>query len=344
MLVINPDNPERRAAMFKDNKLRLLLTLVGFTRLGDSDDPDATWVIPPSLTSTELQEALDLIRKFEFDPPTYEDGKGPEDMLRRKAGAARQSARRVDWDDSDGIDHDSDEDRGEYALDKPTARNVDDTGRRLLKRRRRARTPIELDDEEKERKAEARRRKEIEKQRKVKSTMMVHSSDEEWDEEKDAEFFAQEEALRAQTLAAFKKSLTLGSAETSSSKKRKADEPASSQTKRRKTPPRKKAGPFESDESGDSGDEGDDESTLSRAQSEEARDAVDEDDTSGDEATDTPMSSQPMGTTQPTSSSVAKGRHVAMAEVEDDEEEDIPIRRPAARNLRAGFVIDSDSE
>jgi hypothetical protein len=52
--------------MFKDNKLRLLMTLVGFSRLGEHHDPDATWVVPSSLTSTQLQESIDLIRKFEF--------------------------------------------------------------------------------------------------------------------------------------------------------------------------------------------------------------------------------------------------------------------------------------
>ena len=63
--------------MFKDNKLRLLMNLVGFERLGEHHDPDAAWIIPSSLTSIQLQEAIDLIRKFEFDPPTYEDGKAP---------------------------------------------------------------------------------------------------------------------------------------------------------------------------------------------------------------------------------------------------------------------------
>ena len=122
--------------MFKDNKLRLLLNLVGFERLGAREDPDATWVIPSTLTSHDLQESIDLIRKYEFDPPTYDDGKGPEDMLRSKAAAARRSTRRVDWDDSDdGIDHDSDQDRGEYALDEPTARKADGTGKKVLKRR-----------------------------------------------------------------------------------------------------------------------------------------------------------------------------------------------------------------
>ena len=166
--VIKPDSEERRMAMFKDNKLRLLMTLVGFQRLGAYDDTEATWVISSSLTSSELQETIDLLRKFEFDPPVYEDGKGPEDMLRSKAAAARRSTRRVEFDDdSDGIDHDSDEDLGEYALDGPTARKGDGAPRKKLKRR--VGTPVELDDEEREQRAQARREKELAKQQKVKS-------------------------------------------------------------------------------------------------------------------------------------------------------------------------------
>ncbi|KAF2872138.1 timeless protein-domain-containing protein [Massariosphaeria phaeospora] len=354
-ILIKPDNEERRVAMFKDNKLRLLMTLVGFTRLGEENDPDATWVVPSSLSSTALQEAIDLIRKFEFDPPTYDDGKGPEDLLRSKAVAARRSTRRVDFDDdSDGIGHDSEEDLGEYGPDAPTARRADGTGRKVLKRRRRARTPTELDDEEKDRRAEARRKKEIEKLMKEKSTALVHDSDDEdWDEERNAEFFAREETMRNATISRIKQSLSLGSAELASSKKRKAGEPtrASKEPKRRKTPPKRRAGPFDTDDS--QVEEDDVLSESSRAHSEEVGDipASEEEDA----ATDTPLSSQHAGVAHasdgdvPLSSSALPSKHdrdVAMVDADNDEdEEDVPVvRRLAARNVRAGFVIDSDSE
>jgi replication fork protection complex subunit Tof1/Swi1 len=321
------------------------MTLVGFLRLGAHDDPDASWVIPASLTSLELQEAIDLIRKFEFDPPIYEDGKGPEDLLRSKAAAARRPTRRAEFDDdSDGVDNDLDEDPGEYARDGPSARKADGE-RKKLKRRKRSSTPGELDDEEKDRRAEARRKKEIEKKAKMKSTMFVHDSDDEdWDADKDAEFFAREQALREATMVAFKKSLVLGVIEPVVSKKRKADDPTQ-KGKRRKTPPKRKAGPFD-----DSDDDEDVEGSVSsRARSEEVGDILD-DGESVDEATDTPLSSQyatgrddilrKPPTTTP------KDRDVVMPDAdEEDDEEDVPVlRRPAARNMRAGFVIDSDSE
>ena len=337
--------------MFKDNKLRLLMTLVGFMRLGANDDPDASWVIPSSLTSVELQEAIDLIRKFEFDPPIYEDGKGPEDLLRSKAAAARRSTRRAEFDDdSDGIDHNSEEDRGEYALDDATARKPDGE-RKGLKRRRRARTPVELDDEEREAKAEARRRKEIEKQAKTKSTMFVHDSDdEEWDADKDAAFFAREQQLREDTLKQFKKSLVLGTVEPAVSKKelskkRKAEE-ATKKSKRRKSPPKRKAGPF--DDSDEDEDAGGAVSVSSRAPSETIENVL-SDAESKDEATDTPLSSQHAGSKDDTprtsaATTTSKTQDTTMADDDDDDDDAPVVRRPAARNMRAGFVIDSDSE
>jgi replication fork protection complex subunit Tof1/Swi1 len=334
--------------MFKDNKLRLLMTLVGFTRLGEHHDPDATWVIPSSLTATQLQEAIELIRNFEFAPPTYEDGKAPEDLLRSKAAAARQSTRRVDFDDDsdDGIDRDLEEDNGEYAKAGPTERDGDGEPRKKLKRRKRQRTPVELDDEEKDRRAEARRKKEIEKQAKALSTMFVHDSDDEdWDAEKDAAFYAREQAIREENMKTFKKSLVLGTVEpVAASKKRKADAPAK-KGKRRKSPSKRKV-PF---------DDSDDDAGSSRATSETAGNMLD-DAESANEATDTPLSSQNAGaaaasdvdTPRKPSEPTTKSSDVAMADADtedDDEDDDLPVaRKPAARNMRAGFVIDSDSE
>lgn len=333
--------------MFKDNKLRLLMNLVGFERLGEHHDPDASWIIPSSLTSTQLQEAIDLIRKYEFDPPTYEDGKAPEDLLRSKAASARRSTRRAEFDDdSDGIDRDEEEDHGEYAKGGPTERDADAL-RKTLKRRRRERSPVELDDEEKDRRAEARRKKEIEKQAKALSTMYVHDSDDEdWDAEKDAAFFAREQAIREENMNVFKKSLVLGTVEPAVSKKRKADAPAK-KSKRRKSPPKRKA-PF-----ADSDDD------MEDAESSQALSVVDgneEEDEDDDETTDTPLSSQNAGATavsdadtpkKPASSTMQKtDTAMADADSDDDDDDDAPVaRRPAAaRNTRAGFIIDSDSE
>lgn len=337
--------------MFKDNKLRLLMNLVGFIRLGEHHDPDASWIISSDLTSTQLQEGLDSIRKFEFDPPVYEDGKAPEDLLRSKASAARRSTRNVDFDDdSDGADQQS-EDHGAYGPGGPTVRKSDEP-RKKLTRRRRARTPVELDDEEKDRRAEARRLKELEKRAKEKSEIWVHDSDDEdWDAEKDAAFFAREEAIRAETLNAFKKSLALGAAKPATSRKRKATKSAE-QSKRRKTPLERKTLFADSD---DEEDQPMEDPESSGAASEE--NGVDNDnDDSEEETTDTPLSSQHAGaaiasdadTPRKSSIDVVTTKDATMEDAHEDEEEEDDIvpaqRRPAARNLKAGFVIESDSE
>ncbi|KAF2738134.1 topoisomerase 1-associated factor 1 [Polyplosphaeria fusca] len=333
-ILVKPDGEERRVALFKDNKLRLLLALIGLTRLGTENDPDASWLIPSPLTAANLQEALDLIRKFEFEPPIYEDGKTAEDFLRSKTAAARRSAPKVDFDDdTDGIDDGSD--RGEYAADAPTSRKGDQP-RKVLKRRRRDKSPIELDDEEKDRRAQSRREKETEKQRKIKSTMWVHDSDDDdWDDERDKEFFEREDALRNLTKSKFKESLSLGSTELASSRKRTGEDQSSKRKKRQKTP-KKKSGPFDTDDSDD--DAG---GASSRASSDDA------------DATDTPLSSQlPVATRNEgdvlQSSMSPKHADVIMADVDDDDDDDDeanPVaQRPVGRNMRAGFVIDSDSE
>ncbi|ORX97250.1 topoisomerase 1-associated factor 1 [Clohesyomyces aquaticus] len=342
-ILVKPDNEERRVAMFKDNKLRLLLKLVGFMRLGEDNDPDGTWVIPSALTAAELQEAIDLIRKYEFDPPVYEDGKSAEDFLRSTTAAARRSARRADFDDdSEGVDHDSEEDRGEYAADGPTARKSE--GRKVLKRRRRERTPLELDDEERDRRAEARRKKEIEKQQKTKSTMFVHDSDEESDEERDRLFFENENRIREATKANFFRSLALGSTELVSSKKRKADEGLTKNKKRQKSPPKRKRGPFDDSDDSDDGDN-DAVSVSTHTSSNVVADVMDVD--SEDEAVDTPLSSQHAGPLQQEGSALKSApltKDGATTDTDEDEEEDIPVARRPARIMRGGLIIDSDSE
>jgi replication fork protection complex subunit Tof1/Swi1 len=356
-IVVKPDSEERRLAMFKDNKLRLLMSLVGFSRVGEAHDPDATWIIPSSFTSEELQLAIDLTRKYEFDPATYEDGKGPEDLIRSKASAARRSARRVNFDDDDDeVDNaPEEEDYGEYRAGRATERKPDGE-RKKLKRRQRVGTPVELDDEEKDRRAEARRKKELEKMAKQKSTEYVHDSDDDDDDDKDVEFFAREEALRQEIMKAFGKSRTTISmeADTVTSKKRKA-EGSTSRGKRRKTPPKRKAQPFaDSDDESDAGIH--DVAVLSsRAPSLEARDLLQDESEVEDEATDTPLSSQHANgvhesdddtITAPAPSSTSKSQDVVMGDDDDDDEdEDAPVvRRPMARNKRGGFIIDSDSE
>lgn len=181
--------------------------------------------------------------------------------------------------------------------------------------------------------------------------MFVHDSDDEdWDANKDAAFFAREQALREETMKQFKKALVLGTVEPAASKealskKRKAEE-SMKKTKRRKSPPQRNSGPF--DDSDDEEGLGDAASVSSRALSADGADVM-SDAESEDEATDTPLSSQHAGSKYDashaaTTTATPVSKDVAMTN-DDDDDDDVPVvRRPAARNVRAGFVIDSDSE
>ena len=86
----------------------------------------------------------------------------------------------------------------------------------------------------------------------------------------------------------------------------------------------------------------------SRAQSEETEDVLD-DAESENEATDTPLSSQHARSKDDASrtpATPAVSQSIAMADDDDDDEDDeVPImRKPVVRNMRAGFIIESDSE
>jgi replication fork protection complex subunit Tof1/Swi1 len=198
--VVKPDNEGRKQAMFKDNKLRLLMTLAGFERIGLEDDPEATWIVPSSITSTELQETYDLLQKHRSDPKVQygseDNPKSAEDMLQRKSALQR----RVDYDDDSEGDGSVDNEIL-FAKGGPTVRKSDALAE--LKKRRRLRRASDTrsadDPEDEERRRQRRKAKalaELEKMRKIKSDLMVHSSDEEDNEERDREFFAREEQVR----------------------------------------------------------------------------------------------------------------------------------------------------
>ena len=183
--------------MFKDNKLRLLMTLAGFERIGEPDDVDAAWMIPSSLTSTALRETATLIGKHRMDPIMYwgENGAVQAEELLRRETAPRSSRAEFD-DDSEGL---GEEDflfpAGGPTIRKSTA--LDE----LKKRRRKRRRSVSEDEDSPDEELIAARRKarllaDIEKRRKIKSTEFVHDSDDEDDEERDRQFFASEDARR----------------------------------------------------------------------------------------------------------------------------------------------------
>ena len=206
-IVVTPDNDATRIAMFKDSKLRLLMTLASFERLGEGDEPNATWIIPSSVTSAELHHKRNIIEQHRKNPIFEygeEDPVTAEEMLRLKP---TEKARRAEYDDDsegDGIVSDNNmEEEFLFPVGGPMKNlNPHQSALDALKKRRRKRHSVHsddeggLDDETREARRKARELADLEKRRKIKSHEFVRDSDNESDEEKDREFFAREEARR----------------------------------------------------------------------------------------------------------------------------------------------------
>lgn len=201
---MSPDNEERRVAMFKDNKLRLLMTLAGFERLGIDDEPSTTWLIPSALSARELSTTQEMIERHRNNPTLEygdEDPRTAEEMLRR-APAARKRAEYDDDDSEDGGIGSNEEEDFLFRAGGPTETNKKSAALATLKKRRSRRTVASGDDVEnvsddtREAKRKARLEADREKKRKMKSKLLVRDSDDESDEDLDREFFAREEAIR----------------------------------------------------------------------------------------------------------------------------------------------------
>ncbi|PQE16721.1 replication fork protection complex subunit tof1 swi1 protein [Rutstroemia sp. NJR-2017a BBW] len=341
---VKPDNDTRKTAMFKNGHLRLLMKLVGLKTSGAADDPEASWIVPSSKSADQLQEALDLIKKFEFSPPTFDDGKEAADHIRRvSAGLGRKRA--VFDDESDnGIDDDSEEELL-FEPGGPTAMKKSDALKALKKsRRRRRRSGSEegegLSDEILAARAEARRLKELEKNAKIKSEKYVVDSDE--DEEADRVFFEAEERLRnANKVTIMKELLHVGAEKEKGKARNKRDSSAIDldSDEEDSEPARKKRGSSGIDLDSDEDMNG------AKESEEEA------------EATDTPMSS-PHRSSQPKRRKVvsdddddeplvtkAKSAKVGIqVDDEEDEENIVPVAQPRRPRVRAGFIMDSSDD
>lgn len=202
-ITIIPDTETTRTAIFKDAKLRLLMTLSGFSRLGVDDEPGATWIVPSSIPSSALRHTRDVIEQHRRNPIFKygdDDPMTAVEMLRRKPAEKAKRAEYDDDSDGDGIVSDQDvENEFLFPPGGPTNRR---TALESLKKKRRKRhaasseTENALDDASREARRLARERADLEKQRKIKSAEFVIDSDDESDEERDREFFAREEARR----------------------------------------------------------------------------------------------------------------------------------------------------
>lgn len=216
--------------MFRDAKLRLLMNLVGFERLGIEDVPDAQWIIPSALSASQLREAHSIIQRHRDNPTkSYgdDDPISAEEMIRRKPLPKTSRAEFDDESDNEGLASSGNEDfqfpvGGPRDTNSRTAALED-----LMKKRRKRRSP-HSDDEggisegTREARRKARRQTELEKISKIKSAEFVYDSDE--DDEADADFFAREEQRRKGYAAKMMEVLRSGMIEARKNGKRKSED------------------------------------------------------------------------------------------------------------------------
>jgi replication fork protection complex subunit Tof1/Swi1 len=364
--VVKPGEEKiRRLAMFKNGHLRLLMTLVGFEKEGIDDELETPWIIPSSLSSDQLKQSLDLIKKSEFNPPVFDDGKEAGDFITRKSAGTAARRRAAFDDEDDGIDDDDDEEPM-FPAGGPTAMKKSDALAALKKTRRRRRRegtddePVSLTDEQLQKRADARRARELEKNRKIKSELFVHDSDEESDQERDRVFFAAEEKLRERSkIQIMEELLGVGKDKLRAKPTRKRRSSAGSDdtddsdgSDSDPLPPSKKR-----QSSAMSIDSDGEDATRSGRSSSSARDNVLAE--SDGDATDTPMSSphvrpsqakrrkvsSPVEQDSPFSTTFALPEKISQDTAEDsDDDEDVPVFRTARQRVRSGFIVDSSDE
>lgn len=336
------DNLERKLARFKDKHLRLLLTALGYQRLGVAEDMEASWIIPSDLSSSQLQALHVQIQQAEFDPPTF-DGQSATDMTKPKGSYLRRETTGPFDDVSDADEGASDAD-ADGQMFPPNLREKrkqkdgdDDEGEPKKKRRLQRRNAEDPSESDAERRAASRREKERERNAKIKSSLFITASDDESDAEGDAEFFRLEEQRRQKMKGIIRNQLLAEMSEAKESaaagnggKGKKASK------KEVKAKAREVARALGEDEEElvegvvadmDVDREVDDAQEMSEGDSDASG--------SEDDAPGSPVMA-------------ASSDHEAdgpVAVVEDDDEEDEPVsKRPPARRVRAGFVLDDSDE
>ena len=378
-IFLSPDDDERKLALFKDKHLRLLLTTLGFQRLGLAEDTDAQWIIPSELTAAQLTDAINQIKKAEFDPPTFDDDKTAADLVRSKAAARRGTTFDDNDSDTDATGSGGDIDEAMFPPNLKEKRKRKDGDDKPKKRRKRDTSGVERTEEELEEKRRARDLKEREKNAKIKSKLFITESDEESDAEADAEFFRLEEERRKNTAGVIRNALMKQMDESDGGKKKRTKKPAakkkSSPAAKKTTKKKKKVDSDNEDQIMiDAGDEEssavdtDEEPAPARKRSRKSS-PVDVDSSADDEAQQprravrksSPIElsdndeSSPMpsdmepdrantGATSPLRE-ISVNKSTARVIDSDDEEDAAPTKPVARRNVRAGFIIDdSDDE
>jgi replication fork protection complex subunit Tof1/Swi1 len=273
-------------------------------------------------------------------------------MLRR----ARNKEKKGQEDDEDaprdGFINDSEGEEEFLFPDNPRKKRAKNIIEELKARRKRKRGEgeegeDEIDEEVAAQRRAAREAAARERRLKIKSEAYIRDSDDESDAERDRLFFEREEQVRSKQEENIRKQMALGTSEEAA--------------KRRKERKRQKAPTAEPPEAGQDSDDDllmvDPEDEPNETASSQPRRKSDTEDETGDE--DTPLSSQSSATARDLASGKMALREIAQARTvrdagtrkrvvdtaadEGESDEDI-ITTARRRQVRGGFLVDSDDE
>lgn len=345
--------------MFLNAKLRLLMTLLRFERLGQENVEGISWVVPAELKSAELRESKAAIDKALVMGIT--DGRDPSDLLRKKYGhEPRGVPDQTSHDVHFGSDSEGEDIVPDGPLFPPNPRSKANALEDLKKKRKKKKDKGEkepVDEETLEERRQARLENNRSRLAKIKSDLFVHASDEESDDDADQEFFRLEEEMRKDQSERIKKALLLGRPVETGDKSKKKRGKRSNEShgageeaggKRRRQSPQ--AGVLSEDDDIRMNDA----DTVSQASSVGSRSdgaigvgktspAPAEDEMYLDD--DLAFSRDREGENQPHPDNLTdQAPSPKDDDGADEEDEDTPQAAPGRRRMRAGFVIESDSE
>ncbi|KAK5208226.1 Topoisomerase 1-associated factor 1 [Exophiala xenobiotica] len=349
-MTVRPTSEDIKTAMFKNGRLRLLMSLVAFERLGDEDVLGATWTVPANITADNLAKSKAAIEQYEQTPWQAADAnEDAEDMIRR-----RNKAKTSYHDDEDAPRDafiDDSEGEEEFLFPDNPRRRSKDILKELKARRKRKRGSDdegdEVDEEAAARRRAARDAAARDRRLKIKSEAYIRDSDDESDTERDRLFFEQEEELRNKTAEDHIRKQRAFISEQSGKTKGKGKKAAISQTQEPQ---------HESDDDVLMGGVNDD---LNETSSSQPRRKSDTEDESAEE--ETPLSSPSSATAnlrdggsdklalrdmaQPrmVSNNVSAKAVVGATTNDSDGDEDI-VPTTRRRQIRGGFLVDSDDE
>ena len=343
-ITVRPSGDEVATAMFKNARLKLLMTLVGFESLGIEDTAETSWIVHSGLASVKLAQTMAIVEKFLQEPWTSGlDDEAPEDLLRR----VRHNAAARDDDEDVRRDAFIDDSEGEDAVedfmfpDNIRSKNLAGDAIAEIKRKRhlkRKREAEPLADDVTEARRRTKEAAALERRLKIKSELYIRDSD---DEDDDTEFFAREEEGRKKQEERIMKAMALGIGATEKAEKHE-------KRKKRKERAESEEEDLAVDSDGDMSEAGKAGSVTSQQQ----------DGTEDEIMEDTPLSSQSQGAASesvgenhplkelrqpPVRSSLASKVRTDPAEDEDGDEGDTPVAS-TRRRYRAGFIIDSDDD